>query len=134
VFIAFFFKRKKKIHDKEILPFVEVTLDRHSPREWYSALMDYGAMLKQKGNPSRKSAHHRSQGAFNGSVRQARGAILRALTKKSLSLEEIVGVGKRTRRETQIILAQFMKEGFIEKKGKKFRFQNKMLKSEEEIP
>jgi A/G-specific adenine glycosylase len=124
VFIAFFFKRKRKVHDNEILPFIEKTLDMHSPREWYFALMDYGAMLKRRHNPSRKSIHHRAQGAFEGSSRQARGALLRALTKKTLSLKEAVEVGKRTKKETEIMLAQLMKEGFIEKKGRKFNFQS----------
>jgi A/G-specific adenine glycosylase len=120
VFIAFFFKRKRKVHDNEILPFIEKTLDMHSPREWYFALMDYGAMLKRRRNPSRKSIHHRAQGAFEGSSRQARGALLRALTKKTLSLKEAVEVGKRTRKETETILARLVKEGFLKKRRGKF--------------
>jgi A/G-specific adenine glycosylase len=120
VFIAFFFKRKRKVQDKEILPFIEETLDRHSPREWYFALMDYGAMLKRRHNPSLKSIHHRTQGAFAGSTRQARGAIVHVLTEKSFSLEEIVGVGKRTKKETEIILARLVKEGFLKKRRGKF--------------
>ncbi|MBU6501207.1 A/G-specific adenine glycosylase, partial [Patescibacteria group bacterium] len=47
VFIHFFFPKKKKVGDKEIFPLVERTLDRKNPRGWYSALMDYGAMLKK---------------------------------------------------------------------------------------
>jgi len=41
--------------------------------------MDYGAMLKDSGNPSRRSSHYRRQSRFKGSRREARGAILRTL-------------------------------------------------------
>ena len=45
VFIHFFFPRRKKVSDREILLLVEKTLDRRDVRAWYFALMDYGAML-----------------------------------------------------------------------------------------
>ena len=42
--------------------------------------MDYGAALKKKvENPSRKSRHYTKQSRFEGSLRQARGAIIRSL-------------------------------------------------------
>ena len=84
VFIFFFFNgTEKKIPDTELLPLVEQTLDRNNPREWYYALMDYGAELKRRvKNPSRKSAQYAKQSKFEGSLRQARGAILRRLTEK----------------------------------------------------
>ena len=87
VFIHFFFSdaalndSAKKIDDKEIAPLVEQTLDKTNPREWYYALMDYGADLKKKVvNPSRKSRQYAKQSRFEGSLRQARGAILRHLS------------------------------------------------------
>jgi A/G-specific adenine glycosylase len=43
VFIHFFFQNRENISDEEILPLVEKTLDAGNPREWYYALMDYGA-------------------------------------------------------------------------------------------
>jgi A/G-specific adenine glycosylase len=53
-------------------------LDRKNPREWYWALMDYGAHLKKnRGNASRRSKHHVRQKPFKGSDREVRGAILR---------------------------------------------------------
>ncbi len=97
LFIHFFFSdallqdADKKIDDSEIAPLVEATLDRHNPREWYYALMDYGADLKKKVvNPSRKSRQYARQSRFEGSLRQARGAILRQLSQKpSATLHEI---------------------------------------------
>jgi A/G-specific adenine glycosylase len=82
VFIFFFFKGTEgKVPDEQLVPLVEQTLDRANPREWYYALMDYGAELKKRvKNPSRKSAHYAKQSKFSGSLRQARGAILRQLT------------------------------------------------------
>jgi A/G-specific adenine glycosylase len=80
VFIHEFFQGREKIHDREIMPLIEQTVDKKNPREWYYALMDYGAQLKKRvKNPSRKSAHHAQQSKFEGSSRQVRGLILQAL-------------------------------------------------------
>lgn len=65
VFIHFFFHDAASVSDREILPVAEAALDRKRPRDWYSALMDYGSMLKKRHpNPSRKSAHHQRQAPF----------------------------------------------------------------------
>ena len=79
VYLHEFFPGTAAVRDSDILPLIEATVDRARPREWYQALMDYGAMLKETGNPSRRSAHHRPQSLFKGSRRQARGIILRTL-------------------------------------------------------
>ena len=51
-----------------------------TPREWNYALLDYGAHLKRTvPNPSRRSAHHIRQDAFEGSRRQKRARLLRAV-------------------------------------------------------
>ena len=51
-----------------------------TPRAWYYALLDYGAYLKQTlPNPSRRSAAHTRQSAFEGSVRQKRAELVRLL-------------------------------------------------------
>jgi A/G-specific adenine glycosylase len=94
VFIHHFFKDRSDIHDKEIVPLVAAALDRDNPREWYYALMDYGVMLKATlPNPSRKSAHHARQSKFEGSDRQIRGAIIRALTeKRSMRIAELAAL------------------------------------------
>ncbi len=83
VFIRFFFKDKGSVQDSELFPFIEKTLDYDKPREWYYALMDYGTMLKKQGNPNKRSAHYVRQSRFEGSDRQMRGAVIRALTKES---------------------------------------------------
>lgn len=81
VFIFFFFPDRDDVSDAEILDLVDQTLDRENPRDWYYALMDYGASLKKKVvNPNRKSRHYAKQSRFEGSLRQARGAVLRHLS------------------------------------------------------
>ncbi len=80
VYIHFFFPDQEKVHDRDLMPLISASLDYKNPRQWYYALMDYGVMLKKlHKNPSRKSMHHTTQSRFEGSVRQIRGAILRAL-------------------------------------------------------
>ena len=83
VFIHHFFPDDTDIHDSEIIHFVERTGDRANPREWYFALMDYGAFLKKEyGNPNTKSKQYTKQSTFKNSDRHIRGAIIRALSEK----------------------------------------------------
>jgi A/G-specific adenine glycosylase len=78
--LHFFFKGETAVADKVLVPLLEETLDRENPRQWYWALMDYGAVLKKTGeNPSRRSAHYTKQSAFVGSFRQLRGKVIKAL-------------------------------------------------------
>lgn len=82
VYIFFFFPDAAglEVKDSDLLVLIEKTLYRENPRLWYYALMDYGAALKKKvENPSRKSRHYTKQSRFEGSLRQARGAIIRQL-------------------------------------------------------
>lgn len=80
VFIHHFFDHSTSVHDKEIMPLVEKTLDISNPKVWYWALMDYGTHLATKvENPNRKSKHYAKQSRFEGSVRKIRGEILRQL-------------------------------------------------------
>ena len=120
VFIHSFFKGREKVDDKELLPLVQATLDHENPREWYYALMDYGVYLKkEKGNPSRKSKHHTKQSKFEGSDRQVRGAIVRAVTRHGQLSESDLFIATKEPDETRFsrILAQLATEGFVVKNG-----------------
>lgn len=119
VFIHFFFKDKKEIHDNEIMPLIEKTLDKNNPREWYYALMDYGVMLKKLfPNPSRKSKHHTKQSKFEGSDRQIRGMILRELTDyPSLKIEDLISRLQKEDGRCKKIINQMCKDGLIVKKS-----------------
>ena len=118
VFIHHFFPKRKKVSDKELLPLIAQTVDIKNPRQWYSALMDYGTHLKKEhGNPSRKSLHYIRQKAFIGSDRQVRGAIVRLLTKKRSATErELLALDDDLVRVKSNI-RKLINEGLI-KKGK----------------
>lgn len=121
VFIHHFFHDRDGVKDGEILPLVAQTLDLKRPRRWYSALMDYGVALKdQHPNPNRRSAHYTQQSPFEGSLRQVRGMILRALVKQP-GISELVLV-KGIDRDAVMVrqaLKQLRTEGFIIKQGKR---------------
>ncbi len=119
VFIHFFFPGDGKVDDREILPLVERTMDRDNPRQWYYALMDYGAMLKTKPpNPNRRSVHYTRQAPFEGSDRQIRGKILKLLLSRG-SLQEgelIEGLSGEPSR-VRTILREMAREGFVQISG-----------------
>lgn len=122
VFIHFFFPGQQQIHDKQLLPLVEQTLDYADPRQWYYALMDYGVMLKQTvGNVSRKSAHYAKQSKFEGSDRQLRAAILRLLlVQKAITKEEIGLSLKQDRERVERILQGLLKDNLIKQRASYF--------------
>jgi A/G-specific adenine glycosylase len=120
VFIHFFFQDEEKVSDKEILPLIEKTLDTENPREWYWALFDYGAYLKETHNPSRKSAHHIKQSKFIGSHRQKRAEILRLILKKSQTEKELSKSLTYDISYVSKILKDLKKEGLIQKNKNKF--------------
>jgi A/G-specific adenine glycosylase len=80
VFLHHFFPRAKKVREEKILALVEQALPAARAREWYSALMDYGAWLaKRTENPNRRHARYRRQPAFAGSSRELRGKLVKHL-------------------------------------------------------
>jgi len=107
--------KQKKISDKILLPLIESTMDRVNPRKWYSALMDYGSMLKCTfGNESRRSAHYQKQSAFNGSLRQIRGQIIKALSAQgALSLKELRQLSECEKKRFNTVISGLVKEGFL---------------------
>lgn len=114
VFIQEFFKDQDNISDKSILEFIEQTLDVKQPRDWYYALMDYGAYLaKHQTNPNRKSKHYTKQSRFEGSLRQARGKILKILLAQNKTQLKNVEKQFENKEYFQKALGQLEKEGFI---------------------
>jgi A/G-specific adenine glycosylase len=132
VFIHFFFKNsRRKVDDKDILKLVEKSLEIGktgkkitNPREWFYALMDYGAYLKSSHpNPSRKSKHHVRQSPFKGSNRELRARILRSIIEKPRTAEEIKRLFKTKTIPAPPIrknLTALTKEGFIAEKNGTF--------------
>ena len=116
VFIHFFFQEAPEVHDRDILPLVEETLDREEPRRWYYALMDYGAMLaKWFPNANRRSVHYARQSPFENSNRQIRGRLLRALGEAgSLEAAELPSVVGFPAERVRAVLDALETEGFIQ--------------------
>jgi A/G-specific adenine glycosylase len=117
VVIHHFFSGHTGVPDTDLLPVVERSLDRTKPREWYYALMDYGAHLaKTLPNPNRRSKHYVRQSKFEGSDRQIRGAIVRLLLEfPVLTAQDVVNRFPGEPQERVIrILDQLTKEGFLQ--------------------
>lgn len=114
IFIHHFFGDKQGIHDKEITPLVEATLDHTRPREWYWALMDYGAHIpKTTANPNKKSKHYTKQKPFEGSHRQVRGKVLKFLTAKGkCTIAVCARELELTPEKTKEVLSELTHEGF----------------------
>lgn len=112
---------KKNIADSDLLPLIEGSLHTDNPREWYSALMDYGSVLKQLlPNPSRRSKEYTKQSTFKGSFRQLRGSLLRQLAQAPNGLMSFwslaEGVPKHfSQKEVELALEKLAQEGFITK-------------------
>jgi len=117
VFIHFFFKNSKEIHDKDILSLIAKTLDTKNPREWYYALMDYGAMLKKSGLRNNvKSKHYTKQSPFKGSNREVRSKILTYTLEHSttkLSPTKLAALLSLPLKTVQKNLTTLKKEGFF---------------------
>jgi A/G-specific adenine glycosylase len=115
VFIHFFFHGRDKVADREIMPLVAATLDRQDPREWYYALMDFGVCLKQlHPNPGRRSSHHAPQSRFEGSNRQLRSRLLRAvLAGQGITAAELADELGAEREVVERNLADMVREGFL---------------------
>jgi len=130
VFIHFFFGPRPtglgpvplaNVRDVELLPLIEKTLDRRNPREWYYALMDYGTMLKkQHKNPSRRSTSHVLQKQFKGSLRQARGAVVRAVLEHPHSLLELKKSLRLESDKVEQAVLGLTEEGFLKKANRKY--------------
>jgi A/G-specific adenine glycosylase len=119
VYIHEFFHDRENIHDDEISPFLQQTMDGKNPRKWYNALMDYGAMLKRgQVNPNRKSAHYTKQSTFENSNRQVRGRILKLLVKEApLTRARIIKKTGMDQERVKANLHLLEEEGFIRKRG-----------------
>jgi A/G-specific adenine glycosylase len=115
VYIHFFFHDHVGVSDKDIFKLVEATMDRDQPREWYSALMDYGVKLAKEGmpNPNRRSKHYTKQSKFEGSYRQVRGAILKILAQGPATISKIKKLHPEFADRLPKALADLQKEGFI---------------------
>jgi len=122
--IHHFFPRTRMVSEASLKKILKDTLPQKDFHTWYSALMDYGAMLKYTaGNKNRQSSTYTKQPAFKGSRRQMRGVILKLLlgkdeTQKSLfaKLSVSTEISKDIFEE---VLTGLLAEGLVVKKRSK---------------
>ncbi|MDY4673653.1 MAG: A/G-specific adenine glycosylase [Treponema sp.] len=121
VYLFFFFSDQEKVSDSQLMPLIQATVYHQDPRRWYYALMDYGARLKKStANPNRQSRHYSRQSRFEGSLRQARGAIVRSLSRGGntpLSLEEMARLEGLPLERIQAAAERLVAEGMVCRQG-----------------
>jgi A/G-specific adenine glycosylase len=118
VYLHHFFKDEQNVHDAELLTVIEQTVPANCAREWYWALMDYGAHLaKVIPNPNKRSRHYTVQKKFKGSDRQIRGKILELLLqKRTWGIESLMAQLEDLSTDVErieSILSLLEQEGFI---------------------
>jgi A/G-specific adenine glycosylase len=113
------------VKDSELLPLIEKTLDWKNPREWYYALMDYGAHLRGSvTNPNLRSAVYTRQAPFEGSLRQLRGRVLEILLRlRSADGADIRKALPRSDPRLAQALDQLVAEGFLREKNGRYFFR-----------
>lgn len=112
------------VPDKEILELVRRSLPGDGAdvpavggaREWYWALMDYGTHIKQHhGNKSRASKTYSKQSPFEGSRRKVRGAVIRSLSRRPSTLEQLAQEETDARLES--VIDDLVREGMVVREG-----------------
>jgi A/G-specific adenine glycosylase len=112
VFLHEFLGDRDNVADAELRPLIAAALDREQPRQWYYALMDYGAALaKRVPNPNRRSRHYNVQAKFEGSLRQLRGEVLRQLLAGPVTAAGLAAAV--TDERLPAVLVALVAEGFV---------------------
>lgn len=115
VYFHHFFEDQISISDAELKEKVIETLDKEHPREWYWALMDYGAFLKREGAGAiDRSKHYKKQTPLKGSLREVRGLILKTLAEKDLT-ERTLALQLPGDERFEKALDALLKEGLVER-------------------
>ncbi|MEK7510977.1 MAG: A/G-specific adenine glycosylase [Patescibacteria group bacterium] len=110
-----FFSDRESVTDAEVLEILNEAYPKGRAREWYAALMDYGSHLKRSGiRVNAKAKGYIKQSTFEGSNRQARGAILRTLVRKPTTKRSLVSLlGKERREQMETALQALIDEGVV---------------------
>lgn len=122
VILHHFFPKRRKVPDTEIERILREVLPAGRAREWYGALMDYGAHLKRSGiSHNARSRRYAKQMRFGGSLREARGAVLRELAREPAPRGRLVGLfGPLRRAQVARALDALCAEGFVRAEGSRY--------------
>jgi A/G-specific adenine glycosylase len=121
VYIHHFFKDREAVTDRELVPIIEATADQENAREWWWAVMDYGAFLKATtGNATRRSAAYAKHKKFAGSDRQLRGRIITLLASKPRTFAQIREATGEPAERVKTLLKKLTAEGFLTYNARKY--------------
>lgn len=117
-----FFREKTVVSDAEVLAVLASVYPAGRAREWYAALMDYGSHLKRTGvRINTRAKGYTKQSTFEGSLRQVRGAILRALSTGSKTKRALVTLFDPHRMpQIEEALGALLAEGLVTNTGSRF--------------
>lgn len=114
-FLHHFFPDNEKVTDNALRPLISQAVDQENPREWYYALMDYGAWLaKRHPNANRRSRHYTRQSRFAGSLRQLRGEIIRYVTgHPETTVDDVTAAAGQSPERVALALQGLARDGFL---------------------
>ena len=133
IYLHFFFKKKTRVFDREILKIAKKAIDAFRLRpsfrrdfgetkEWHYALFDYGALVLKDRKINRQSKHYAKQSKFKGSFRSFRTSIMRFLLEQKnqrATTGKIQRMLKKNRSPylAEKLLASLKKDGLVKKRG-----------------
>ncbi len=122
VYLYHFFEGKSDVTDEVILQKVRETLPEKDLRDWYYALMDYGAYLKKERKiKNTQSKHYIKQKPFKGSLRYVRGTLLKKLIFGKLLKEDVYDLfPDYTHTQIEKVCSDLLTEGIIKETKKYF--------------
>ncbi len=122
------FPKQTRVSDTELEKVLIKMGDNKKPREWYWALMDYGAYLKSEGAHNKQSMSYHTQTKFKGSSREIRGHSIRLLTREKMTQVRLMKELKKVNPtiEPLPLIQGLLKEGFIEKNGIYYQIKNRI--------
>lgn len=114
-----FFPDAASVSDREVLDVLAQVYPKGRAREWYAALMDYGSHLKRNGvRINAKAKGYTKQAPFKGSLREARGAVLRELLQGPTSRTKLLGIlGAERKPQMREALASLIQEELVTSVG-----------------
>jgi A/G-specific adenine glycosylase len=117
----------KSVPDKDLLELLEKLIARdkrarESPRDFYYAMMDYGAHLKKTiGNLNRQSKSYTKQSPFKGSRRQLRAQILKFILKEGPVSMKVLHQEFADEALTTELVQELRQDSGLKKVGKRYQ-------------
>ncbi|NHI90061.1 MAG: A/G-specific adenine glycosylase [Candidatus Thorarchaeota archaeon] len=109
----------EEMSEKQLQSIAEAVLLKGRSRDWHNALMDYGSQVMTSSNTGISPTS--KQSCYEGSSRQVRGAVIRALTgTPELALGEIMKLLDCNMDESELesIMTQLVNDGLVEVTGR----------------